>query len=1039
MNHEAIGEQQILEDANKVTQASQETADNDELVNDLAEKIAERLATDESRDEEPRESDALARERPTKNHDHEPVGQAVTEREIERPRKGEARKGAIIEKSTRDADDSLPRVPEMPRSRIIKNDPGECVEWRNSTYERAGDEEKPGDKRGVDKGGSDAKETMNQGDEAAGDAGAKGGIENEKKKAEIEKKIKDWGFRDVRDAKSNDYPPDYKMIFAPRGSGKRVHVTKAELRKRLEHNSTESVAAEMGCNPMTIIRQCRTVGLVLEKGNVAGFHPPSKQVLEEVLGLAGSAAKLAKVVGVSGQTVQRACQEWGVDLQAFSGTPGQAWQPTKEKLSRDYIKEKKSVRTIAKEQHVDDRTVKRRLASIGVNPAKKSLRLVPNLEASDLTNNDEIIDETSKKLGLVDDAEKIIKYISPSDRLSEEEIANANNEFDEFNITNSSKKKLRQEYRERESNSTNPRPQKIIKNPLFEKEEIVEALQDSTFIKAAEKLGTTRNILIKECRRLGIEHPKSRSSRGKKKDVTSEEQAISNYLDNNFLATNEEIKENLPAIPIGTIEYYKRKYNKSHLSIRIPEGSLEEKLVRKLANMDMDELKRDFARIKDGEPVSNFLEKYRMTYDEFLSILKSNRIQPRKVTIDYVKDKVAHITNDIEILSKDIQGVNSEVTIICNDGHKFKRKIHSLLSGHCFCPKCYELGNSKTERLVKFVVESTLGVPFEKSYPAFLRSEKDAPLEIDLYSEKLNLAIEVQGVQHFQQISGRQTEEEFRNLQKNDHIKRVEIPKHGIHRLEFVYTLKPDQYQDYLIRACNRFSIPVPKQSDNYRIKDFWHYELPYRFIFKDPLTRPENEPERGLFSYLNHVYAEKIPKAIFNDVNVNRASDARFVGIDQSTSNDIINNLMKNRKIDKISIKDTELSSIFSEFEEPDPKHEVILTEILKNDKATIAIEIPVWDIASNTTGHIDLLRIRKNEEGDTIIQIWDYKPEGERKFFKYIPQLLTYARLLRKSIGMQDDQIIECVIFDRMTIWKFDESIIREIPSESTKKVED
>jgi hypothetical protein len=78
-------------------------------------------------------------------------------------------------------------------------------------------------------------------------------------------------------------------------------------------------------------------------------------------------------------------------------------------------------------------------------------------------------------------------------------------------------------------------------------------------------------------------------------------------------------------------------------------------------------------------------------------------------------------------------------------------------------------GKSVAESLLFRLLESIFpGYPIERNKrPDDMRSAKNRPLELDLHIPKLRLAIEVQGVQHFKEVWGPNSQ-----LQENDKLKK---------------------------------------------------------------------------------------------------------------------------------------------------------------------------------------------------------------------------------------------------------------------------
>lgn len=119
---------------------------------------------------------------------------------------------------------------------------------------------------------------------------------------------------------------------------------------------------------------------------------------------------------------------------------------------------------------------------------------------------------------------------------------------------------------------------------------------------------------------------------------------------------------------------------------------------------------------------------------------------------------------------------------------------------------------------------------------------------------------------------------------------------------------------------------------------------------------------------------------------------------------------------------------------------HSKVQMFMLKFDKKTIGVEVPIWlepcemsevntifETELPLTGHIDALRIE-----DDKIWIWDYKPRAEREKFAHT-QVYFYAYMLSKRTNIPLCNF-RCGYFDEKVAYTFDPN---EISSESLKSV--
>lgn len=132
-------------------------------------------------------------------------------------------------------------------------------------------------------------------------------------------------------------------------------------------------------------------------------------------------------------------------------------------------------------------------------------------------------------------------------------------------------------------------------------------------------------------------------------------------------------------------------------------------------------------------------------------------------------------------LSKEYKNTNIKLELCCANGHLFKKSYRKILCGQ-WCPKCNcNLG----EEVTRIYFEQIFGVNFINSKPDWLEG-----LELDGYNEKLKIAFEHQGRQHYQYVSlfhqsgkkqntlKKQVERDRkkRKLCQNNNVKLIEIP-----------------------------------------------------------------------------------------------------------------------------------------------------------------------------------------------------------------------------------------------------------------------
>lgn len=136
-----------------------------------------------------------------------------------------------------------------------------------------------------------------------------------------------------------------------------------------------------------------------------------------------------------------------------------------------------------------------------------------------------------------------------------------------------------------------------------------------------------------------------------------------------------------------------------------------------------------------------------------------------KTTEEFIKDckKIHNNKYDYSLVNY-ING-STRVKIICSKHGIFNKKPTKHLGGQG-CPKCKESnGESKIRRLLE---EKGINYNFQK---AFEDCVYDKPLKFDFYIPKKNIAIEFDGIQHFEPIEFFGGKKRFKVQQEVDKIK----------------------------------------------------------------------------------------------------------------------------------------------------------------------------------------------------------------------------------------------------------------------------
>jgi hypothetical protein len=122
---------------------------------------------------------------------------------------------------------------------------------------------------------------------------------------------------------------------------------------------------------------------------------------------------------------------------------------------------------------------------------------------------------------------------------------------------------------------------------------------------------------------------------------------------------------------------------------------------------------------------------------------------------------------------------------------------------------------SKGEIECRRVLEKIFNTTFPKARPNMLRNPvtsdergNDFNLELDCYNEKLKLACEYDGVQHYKYVPYfHKTRDAFQNQKYRDYMKRDLCQKNGITVITVPYTVKVPDIEEYIKKELKKISL----------------------------------------------------------------------------------------------------------------------------------------------------------------------------------------------------------------------------------------
>jgi hypothetical protein len=157
-----------------------------------------------------------------------------------------------------------------------------------------------------------------------------------------------------------------------------------------------------------------------------------------------------------------------------------------------------------------------------------------------------------------------------------------------------------------------------------------------------------------------------------------------------------------------------------------------------------------------------------------------------------------------------IKNISDEIKILCKNEHEFCMTYDDFMNKYKWCNKCNF--NSAGENKIKELCDKFFNEIFVKCRLDWLRNKKGIKLELDLYCEKLGLAFEYNGEQHYVfNPLYHSTEADFIKQQEHDKIKERLCKKQGVTLIIIPYTIKLDDIEKYILNKLKDHKIVTTK------------------------------------------------------------------------------------------------------------------------------------------------------------------------------------------------------------------------------------
>ncbi len=181
---------------------------------------------------------------------------------------------------------------------------------------------------------------------------------------------------------------------------------------------------------------------------------------------------------------------------------------------------------------------------------------------------------------------------------------------------------------------------------------------------------------------------------------------------------------------------------------------------------------------------------------------------------------------DMQLLAKKKGGIclstqyvntKSKLKWQCRKGHIWETPAGNVMSG-TWCPYCRWF---VSEKICRAFFEKFLNNKFPKSRPSWLLSSNGIRLELDGYSEKLKLAFEFQGPQHYKNYPKYyHSKVNLNHIKKNDARKRILCKRNNVKLIVVPWQKNLSTLNQVIIAELSKAQILIPSNLLNLSLED---------------------------------------------------------------------------------------------------------------------------------------------------------------------------------------------------------------------------
>jgi hypothetical protein len=169
-------------------------------------------------------------------------------------------------------------------------------------------------------------------------------------------------------------------------------------------------------------------------------------------------------------------------------------------------------------------------------------------------------------------------------------------------------------------------------------------------------------------------------------------------------------------------------------------------------------------------------------------------------------------------LGKTYKNTKTLISVECKVcGKRQTKSFNQILMGQG-CNNCNQ--NNVNQKICRATFERIFDEDFLQVYPRWLTTKEHERLQLDGFCERLGIAFEYQGEQHYHKKAYFATKSSFRDLVRRDAAKREACVHHGVLLIEIPYTVTKEKIPQFIISKPLQNGVPVRKSVLKLQITD---------------------------------------------------------------------------------------------------------------------------------------------------------------------------------------------------------------------------